>query len=322
MNDPFYQQYMNGSLDPQAKLFLTAIAAAGLPPLQELTPQLARERNIVRSFSIKPVEVALVTDHTIPGPEREIPVRCYYPKGEGPFPALLYFHGGGWMVGTLDDFDAVCRYVCREAGVAVVNIDYQLAPEGKFPVAIEEGYAILQWLSSHGLTWKIDPEKLMVGGDSSGGNIAAVVCQMARDRKSRMPVFQWLICPATDLLHMDTQSYRVFGYGMWVPVDLMNWYISHYLTDMKEKANPYVSPLLASDLSGLPPAFVVLAEFDLLHDEGLAYARRLSESGVPVSWKCYPGQIHDFVIFGRIMKMALQALDDGCREIRAYGVTD
>jgi acetyl esterase len=316
MDDPFYDQYPNGSLDPQARLFLTAIAAAGLPPLHELTPELARKRNIVQAFSIKPIPVSLVKNEQISGSLRSIPVRCYFPEGDGPFPAMIYFHGGGWMVGTLDDFDPVCRYICRNANIAVVAVDYQLAPEGKFPTAIEEGYTVLNWLSENGISWNIDPAKLIVGGDSSGGNIAAVLCLMAKDRNGPMPVFQWLICPATDLLHMDTASYHSFGHGMWVPVDLMNWYIDHYLNDLKEKADPYVSPFLAGDLSGLPPAFVVLAEFDLLHDEGIAYAKKLKQAGVEVSWKCYPGQIHDFVIFGRIMKKAVQALEDGCNEIR------
>jgi len=147
MNENFYPAYNGGDLDPQARQFLTAIAAADLPPLSELTPQMARERNIVKAFSSKPVSVALIQDMLIDGPFGEIPLRIYTPEGEGPFPALVYLHGGGWVVGTLDDFNAVCTILCRNSRNVVVSVGYQLSPEARFPVAIEEGYTALEWVA-------------------------------------------------------------------------------------------------------------------------------------------------------------------------------
>lgn len=316
MSDSFYPGYQGGELDPKAKQFLTAIAAAGLPPLSELTPALARERNIVRSFSLDPVPVASVKNLSIDGPFGEIPLRIYTPEGKGPFPALVYLHGGGWVVGTPDDFDAVYSILCRDAGYLVVSVDYQLSPEAKFPVAIEEGYAVLEWLADENTILPVMHERIAIGGDSAGGNMAAVIAMMARDRGGPALAFQLLICPATDLANTDTSSYRQFGFGIWVPSELMQWYTNHYLEDSRELSNPYVSPLLAADLSDLPPAFILIAEFDILRDEAVAYGKRLEAAGVPVEMKIYPGQIHDFIIFGRVMPMAEEALADCCRALK------
>lgn len=316
MPDSFYPDYTGGELDPRARQFLTAIAAAGLPPLSELTPALARERNIVKSFSLSAVPVASIRDINIDGPFGEIPLRLYTPEGKGPFPALVYFHGGGWVVGKLDDFDAVCSILCRDSGYVVVSVDYQLSPEARFPVAIEEGYAVLEWLSAEPDAFRVMPGKIAVGGDSAGGNLAAVVALMARDREGPKAAFQLLICPATDLANTNTRSYHQFGFGIWIPSELMNWYTNHYIENPGELTNPYVSPLLADDLSGLPPAFIVISEFDILRDEAESYGKRLKEAGVSVEMKIYPGQIHDFVIFGKVMPMAKEALADCCRELK------
>lgn len=316
MSDNFYLAYPDGELDPRAVQFLTAIAAAGFPPLSELTPPLAREKNIVKAFSSNPVPVADIRNIFIDGPFGEIPLRIYTPEGEGPFPALVYLHGGGWVVGTLDDFDAVCTVLCKNSGYVVVSVGYQLSPEARFPVAIEEGYTALEWLAAEAGSLNADPGLLAVGGDSAGGNMAAVIAMMARDRKGPEVAFQLLICPATNLADTDTPSYRKFGFGIWVPGELMQWYTNHYLENKADIRNSYVSPLLADDLSGLPPAFIVIAEFDILKDEGEAYARRLSQSGAEVEMKVYPGQIHDFVIFGRVMPKAGEALADCCKALK------
>ncbi len=316
MTDIFYPSYQSGELDPRAEQFLTAIAAAGLPPLSELTPQLAREKNIVKAFSLKPVPVASMRDMMIDGPFGEIPIRVYTPEGEGPFPVLLYLHGGGWVVGTLDDYDAVCTILCADSGYLVVSVDYQLSPEARFPVAIEEGYATLEWLADQSDAMNVDPDRIVVGGDSAGANMATVIAMMARDRKGPSIQFQLLICPATNLKDTNTLSYKQFGFGIWVPEELMKWYTSYYLENLADIGNPYVSPLLASNLSDLPPSFIVIAEFDILRDEAEAYGKRLQEAGVNACMKIYPGQIHDFVIFGKVMPKAEKALADCCKALR------
>ncbi|NQV01943.1 MAG: alpha/beta hydrolase [Bacteroidia bacterium] len=316
MKDLFYPSYHQGELDPQARVFLNAIAAADLPPLSKLTPQIARDRNIVKAFSSKPVPVASIRNMLIDGPFGEIPLRIFTPEGEGPFPALVYLHGGGWVVGALDDYDAICTILCHNSGYVVVSVGYHLSPEARFPVAIEEGYATLEWLATQTDVVSIDPLRLAVGGDSAGGNMAAVIAMMARDREGPVVNFQLLICPVTNLAETDTLSYRQFGSGLWVSEDLMEWYTNHYLENPEDVTNPYASPLLASNLLGLPPAFIVIAEFDIFRDEGEAYAKRLQEAGVDVLAKRYNGQIHDFVIFGKVMSKAGEALTDCCRELK------
>lgn len=315
MPDSFYPGYTGGELDPRARQFLTAIAAAGLPPLSELTPTLARERNIVKSFSLDTVPVASIRDMEIDGPFGEIPIRIYTPEGEGPFSTLIYFHGGGWVVGKLDDFDAVCSILCRDSGYLVVSVDYQLSPEARFPVAVEEGYAVLEWLAAEADAMDIDPMRIAVGGDSAGGNMATVIAMMSRDRNGPRVHFQLLICPATNLAESDTLSYRQFGSGIWVPEELMQWYTNNYLENQEDIRSPYVSPLLASDFTDLPQAYIVIAEFDILRDEAESYGKRLQEAGIRVDMKVYPGQIHDFVLFGKVMPKAEEALGDCCRAL-------
>ena len=307
-----------GEPDADTRQFITAIAAAGLPPLSELTPELARERNIVKAFSIKAEQVSDIQDAMVPGQLGEIPVRIYTPEGEGPFPILLYMHGGGWVVGTLDDFDSICRFLCARSGYKVVSVDYSLSPEAKFPVALEEGYSVLQWAVDQASSLDIDPHRIAVGGDSAGATMAAVLALMARDRKGPDLLFQLLICPATNLAQMDTSSYKLFNKGIWLPEAMMDWYIEQYVANPQEVNNPYVSPLLEPDLTHLPPAFILTAEFDVLRDEGEEYAKRLQEAGVEATWKRYPGQIHDFIIFGRVLRKAKEALTDCCNELRKY----
>ncbi|MBE0646880.1 MAG: alpha/beta hydrolase [Bacteroidales bacterium] len=319
MNDSFYPAYKAGELDPHARQFITAIAAADLPALAKLTPQLARERNIVKPFSSKPLSVGSIHEIHIDGPFGEIPLRIYTPSGEGPFPALIYLHGGGWVVGELDDYDGVCSVLCHNSDHVVVSVGYQLSPEARFPIALEEGYAVLEWLVDQAETINSSSEHIAVGGDSAGATMATVITMMAREREGPSVNFQLLICPATNLSDTTTLSYKQFGFGLWVPEELMQWYTSHYLENPEEVTNPYVSPLLADDLSDLPPAFIVIAEFDILRDEGEAYGKRLQEAGVSVGMKIYPGQIHDFVIFGKVMPKAEEALADCCRALKDVG---
>jgi acetyl esterase len=300
-------------LDPQARALLDQIAAAGIPPSHLLSVADAREMQLTRKRMLggTPPPIANVTERSIPGPAGAIPVRLYTPEGSAPFPVLVYFHGGGWVAGNLDTHDDTCRAVANEAGCIVASIDYRLAPEHKFPAAAEDAYAATCWAAEHAAEIGADPERLAIGGDSAGGNLAAVVALMARDRRGPAIVHQLLVYPVTDY-SFDTPSYRDNAEGYLLTRASMEWYWGHYLASDADGDNPYASPLRAGDLSGLPPALVITAEYDPLRDEGEAYAKRLREAGVPVMSTCYPGMIHGF--FGQF-----QLLDQGKEAIRQAG---
>jgi len=279
-------------LDQQARRVLDQLAALGLPPNHTVSPQQARINMNSRPQSAGP-EVARVEDRAIPGPGPDVPVRIYTPDGRGPFPVLVWFHGGGWVVGDLDTADGTARRLTAQTGCVVVSVDYRLAPEARFPAAAEDCYAVTQWVATNAAGIDADPGRIAVGGDSSGGNLAAVVSLMARDRGISPPVFQLLVYPVI-ARDFDTGSYRQNGEGYGITRDSMKWYWDLYLTEDADASNPYAAPLLANDLSGLPPALVITAEFDPLCDEGEAYAQRLQEAGVAVTYSRYDGMIHGF----------------------------
>jgi acetyl esterase len=279
-------------LDQQARRVLDQLAALGLPPSHTVSPQQARINMNSRPQSAGP-EVARVEDRAIPGPGPDVPVRIYTPDGRGPFPVLVWFHGGGWVVGDLDTADGTARRLTAQTGCVVVSVDYRLAPEARFPAAAEDCYAVTQWVATNAAGIDADPGRIAVGGDSSGGNLAAVVSLMARDRGVSPPVFQLLVYPVI-ARDFDTGSYRQNGEGYGITRDSMKWYWDLYLTEDADASNPYAAPLLANDLSGLPPALVITAEFDPLCDEGEAYAQRLQEAGVAVTYSRYDGMIHGF----------------------------
>jgi acetyl esterase len=230
----------------------------------------------------------------IPGPGGEIPVRLYRPRTEGPLPVLVYFHGGGWVICNLDTHDSPCRSLAQEASCAVASVDYRLAPEHKFPAAVEDAYAATCWIAENGRRINLDTSRIAVGGDSAGGNLAAVVSLMARDKGGPPLIHQLLVYPVTDLSTLDRDSYRRHGEGYMLTRDGMAYYRSHYLARETDALNPYASPLLAEDLCGLPPACILTAEFDVLTDEAEAYAARLKKAGVPVRYTCFEGMIHAF----------------------------
>jgi acetyl esterase len=279
-------------LDPQARNMLDQIAALGLPPNHTVSPQEARSNMNSRPQSSGP-EVARVEDRPIPGPGPEIPVRIYTPAGSGPFPVLVWFHGGGWVVGNLETADGTARRLTAQAGCLVVSVDYRLAPEARFPAAPEDCYAVAQWVAGNAGSINADPGSIAVGGDSSGGNLAAVVSLMARDRGGPSLAFQLLVYPVT-ARDFDTDSYRQNGEVYGLTTDAMKWYWDLYLRDDADASDQHASPLLAKDLSGLPPALVITAEFDPLRDEGEAYAQRLQAAGVTAKLSRYDGMIHGF----------------------------
>ncbi|GIX49325.1 MAG: esterase [Candidatus Tectimicrobiota bacterium] len=301
-------------LDPQARQVLEQLAALGLPPAHTVTPEEARRNMKARPRAAGP-DVAKVETRLLPGPAGPLPVRLYTPPGRGPFPVLMWFHGGGWVVGDLDTADPTARHLCVGAGCVVVSVDYRLAPEAKFPAAAEDCYAATCWVAQHAAEIGGEAERIAVGGDSAGGNLATVVALMARDRGTPSLVFQLLVYPVT-ARHFETASYQRYAEGYLLLRDTMRWYWDQYLNRPEEAQHPYAAPLLASDLRGLPPALVITAECDPLCDEGEAYARRLQEAGVPTAYRCYEGMIHGFFAMPELLDKGKEALAEASAALR------
>lgn len=228
----------------------------------------------------------------------EGPARERGAKGERPLAALVYLHGGGWVLGDVDTHDVVCRRICAGAEIAVLNVDYRLAPEHPFPAAVEDSVAAFRWLHEHASELGIDPDRIAVGGDSAGGNLSAVLCQVTRDEGTPMPAFQALIVPATDFTK-DYPSAETFARGYFLTKANMDWYEAHYLGD-HDRSDPRASPLRAESLAGLPPAYVAVAGWDPLRDEGIAYAQALRAAGVPVTLRVHEDAVHPFINIGAV----------------------
>ena len=301
-------------LDPQAQKLVDAMAALNLKPVEQSTPAEARESMRSRTAALGPFEeVARVEDHRAPVAGGEVVVRVYSPAGAGPHPVLLFYHGGGWVIGDIETHDGICRALTNAAGCAVASVDYRLAPEFRYPVAVDDAYAGLRFVVDRAAQLGIDPRRVAVGGDSAGGNLAAVVALMARDRRGPAIRQQVLVYPVTDH-RFDTPSYRENATGYVLTADAMAWFWRHYLARDEQGAEPYASPLRAPSLAGLPPALVITAECDPLRDEGEAYAARLRDAGVPITLTRYPGMFHGFFRMTRLHDKARAALDEvaGC----------
>jgi acetyl esterase len=240
-----------------------------------------------------PTPMARTEELEIPGPAGTMRARLYAPAGGGPAaPLLVYYHGGGWVIGDLDTHDGVCRFLAANSGALVLSVDYRLAPEHPFPAAVEDAHAAFVWAAQQAAELGADPARVAVGGDSAGGNLATVVCHLARDG-GPAPAMQLLIYPATDALG-GQRSRQLFADGFLLTAADMAWFEGHYLPDRAAAVDPRASVLRAEDLSGLPPAYVVTAGFDPLRDEGEAYAERMREAGVPVALRRHPGLVHSF----------------------------
>jgi acetyl esterase len=277
----------------QTQAILDALAVMGGPGIETMGVDEARAMMDAFPRGDGP-EVGAVTDVVIPGPDGDdIPARVYRPAGDGPFPALCYFHGGGWVVGSADQSDATTRRLCSLAECIVVSPDYRLAPEARFPAAAEDCYAVTEWAATHVADHNGDGSRLAVAGGSAGGNLAAAVTLMARDRGGPDLCFQFLEYPVTDH-DLQTPSYVANAEGYLLSRDTMRWFWDHYVPEPSRRADPYASPLRAADLTGLPPAFVLTAEFDPLRDEGEAYGAALAAAGVPTTIRRYDGMIHGF----------------------------
>jgi len=306
-------------LDPIAAGLLQQLEEAGLPPINELPPAEARlAAEGFRDLSGAPEDVADVTDRSLPGPGGAIRVRVFTPAGagDGPLPCLVYYHGGGWVIGDIETLDPACRALANRAGCKVVSVEYRLAPEHEFPAPFDDCYAALEWVAANASSIGVDADRLAVGGDSAGGNLAAAVSLKARDSGGPALRMQLLVYPVTD--HgFDTPSYAENADGYLLTRAMMQWFWNHYLGSDDDGADPLASPLRAGDLSGLPRAFVLTAEFDPLRDEGEAYASRLEDAGVAVKLKRYDGQIHAFFQMLGVFPAAAEAVADAAAELRS-----
>ena len=299
-------------LHPQIEKVLEAMAGMNLRAIEDMTPAEARAQMEATAASRKaePLPVARVENRTIPGPAGPIAVRIYWPNAAGVRPAIVYYHGGGHVIGSLDTHDLVARNLCGGAEAVVVSVDYRMGPEHRFPAAVEDSVAALEWVHANAASLGADPDRLGVHGDSAGANLAAVVAIVARDKGGPKLRLQSLVYPVADF-RMGSASYRKYATGCGVlTADAMRWFRGHYLRTIDDATDWRASPVVAPDLKGVAPAIVIAAECDVLHDEGLAYGERLKAAGVPVERHEYAGMIHAF--FGM-----MPAVDDAMNAQRA-----
>jgi len=300
------------ALDPQAKAVIDLVIKSGRPAFNQLAPKDARRLyRETRPASTPPApEIGTVKGLAADGPAGPVPVRLYRPRGVADataLPALVFFHGGGWVIGDLETHDVLCRQLAAGAGIAVVAVDYRLAPEHRFPAAVDDAWAATRWVASQAAALGIDPGRLAVGGDSAGGNLAAVVALLARDHGGPSIALQALLYPVVDAA-AEAPSYTEFAEGFMLTRDAMRWFIAHYLGGQGSATDWRVSPLRAPTLAGVAPAMVVTAGFDPLRDEGEAYAARLRQAGVRVDAICYGGMVHGFAPMGRLIETGNRAV--------------
>lgn len=317
---------LTGPLSLQMQAIVDAAENAHPLPIQTLSPANARAQPSPRDA----VETVLATQHgphivemvgdvqhlTIPGPGGPILVRIYTPVVPGPYPVLVYFHGGGWVVYNLDVYDTSCRALCNAAGAVVISVNYRQAPEHKFPAAAEDAYAATQWALANAAAFGGLPARVSVVGESAGGNLAAVAALMARDRHGAMPNHQVLVYPITNYA-FDTPSYLQNAKAPFLTRAAMMWFWRQYLRTPADGANPYASPLRAPDLHGLPPATVINAEDAVLWSEGEAYATRLRAAGVPTTFTRYSGVTHEFFSMSAVLAQARMAVSEAAAAIKA-----
>lgn len=306
---------MADTVTTETRAVLDALLAMGLPPLHTMTPEVARgmrERTAKLASALDPEPVASVVDSTIPGPGGRLPIRTYTPDrwDDEAGSTLVYFHGGGWVMGDLDTHDAPCRGVANAAGFRVMAVQYRLAPEHRHPAALDDAWAATQWMAGQA------PGRLFVGGDSAGGHLATCVAARARGSEVKLEG-QLLVYPVTDLSRLDTESYVDFAEGYWLTSAAMVWFRDHYLGQGGDPEDPDASPLLRDDLSGMPPAVLIAADCDVLKDEGRVYADRLLSAGGVVDYRFYDGVIHGFFAMPGAIPEGRQAIEDAGRALKA-----
>lgn len=306
------------TLDPQCRQLLEKLEASGIPPYETVEPVVARklyQRACEGSRGSPPAPFEIST-LAIPGPATQLPAVVYRATDKTDLPVLVYFHGGGFTIGSTSSHDSVCRHLCVEANCIVVSVDYRLAPEHKFPAALDDAYAATRWIAENAGALGGDPGRIAVGGDSAGGNLSAVVCLLARDSAGPDLCFQLLIYPGTDMTE-SFPSHRTFGEGYLLTSSLLSWFHDNYTPADMDHRDWRVSPLHAQSHAGLPPAHIITAGFDPLQDEGKAYAEKLEASGVPVSFRHYEGMLHGFITQYAYVDQARAALSDCAARLAA-----
>jgi acetyl esterase len=311
-------------LDAEVRVLLDLMEKAekdGRPKLHTLPYAKGRAEvdKMSEDCEAAPPEVAATIDGTIPVPGAAIKFRRYRPLGvDGTrLPTLIYYHGGGWVIGNIETHDSTCRRLANKSRCQVISVDYRLAPEHPFPTPTDDSLAAFRHIRDNAAQFGADPARLAVGGDSAGGNISAVVCQACRQAGEPMPAFQMLIYPATDA-RQQTESRRLFAEGYFLTKDLMDWFWKAYAPAGTDLTDLRLSPLLAKDFAGLPPAFVLTAGYDPLRDEGRAYADRLIDAGVKTTYVNYPGTIHGFFSLTRFLQQGLRANDEAAAVLAAH----
>jgi acetyl esterase len=300
------------TLDARVQWFLQLLKQSGQKPIHQLPVEHARAEfdSVMPLLSGRPHPVSEIVDRIVDSPAGKLRLRIYRPGGNVArlLPAILYLHGGGWVIGSLEGYDRPCRYFSARSGCALVAVDYRLAPEHKFPAAVDDSVAAFRWLAANAVSLGIDPARIVVGGDSAGATLSTVIAGLLRG-EPRPPCLQWLIYPATDMA-CDSPSYSSVGEGFLLTKADMEWVRGLYLNDEGEIGDPRVSPLRAADLAGLPPALVYTAGFDPLRDEGQAYAEKMREAGVKVVHREFDTLIHGFVGMRGAIHAAARAMDD------------
>jgi acetyl esterase len=303
-------------LDPQVAAMRAERAKSATPPLYTMSVAQARAEDLrsIQEAGGQPEPVADVLDEDIPGPGGPIPIRIYRPSAERPLPVLVYFFGGGWTLGTIDTSDGVCRALTNAVGCVTITVGYRLAPEHRFPAAVDDCHAATEWIGAHAVELGIDPDRIAVGGDSAGGNLAAAVTLLARDKGPAL-AHQLLVYPNTDYLS-DSPSLRENNDPLLFNRNSSDWYWGHYLASPDDGVDPLASPLRAPDHAGLPSATVITAEYDPLRDQAEEYAQRLRDAGVSVTLSRYPGMVHGFFTMSGVLDAARDAVAEAAACLR------
>lgn len=305
-------------LDNFVKAFLDKASQIPRPKAWEMPPDAARQAFVVMMQLTGPKDVAVgrVANLTIPGPGGDIRARAYVPiAAVGPQPTLVYFHGGGFVVGGLESHDGLCRLFAAEGGFQVIAVDYRLAPEHPWPAAVDDAWAAFQWIEANAADLGVDAGRIAVGGDSAGATLAAIVTQLAKSKAKPKIAYQMLLFPSTQV-DAETSSFRKFGAGYFLERQTIDYFNAFYLPAGTDRHSPTVSPLCAKDFSGLPPAFVMLGGYDPLHDEGLAYAQRLMTAGVQVTIADYPEMVHCFIYLQTVVPQAHDAVTRAAHAVK------